>query len=228
MNRVDLRSFNWLVMYINNRALARCRHLMRGRVVDLGCGACPYKADILKTATEYVGVDWPSSQHDQSQVDVFADLSGRLPFDDGYADTVVSFQVMEHLPEPASFLSESARILKPGGHLIITVPFMWHVHESPHDYFRYTRYGLTYLLEKAAFSEIAVTENTGFWQTTILKANYHSLRFARGPRRYLWMPFWLLGQLAAPILDRLDFDADEPASYTVTARKPLPPQPPAP
>lgn len=192
----------------------------KGRVVDLGCGNAPYKADILKVAREYIGVDWKQSFHDQSHVDVFCDLSGKLSLEDDYADTVVSFAVMEHVPEPSLFLSECHRILRPGGSLFITVPFMWHVHEAPHDYYRYTRYGLQYLLVKNGFSEIQIRETTGFWQTFVLKFNYHMhRRFAGGPFWYFWIPFWWLGQVVSPLLDRFDQHPEETAGYIVQATK---------
>ncbi len=219
MNKINLLSVNWLVLKINNKSFERYHHLIRGRVIDLGCGTSPYKDDILKIADELVGVDWRNSQHDQSNVDVFADLTKKLPFEENHADTVVSFQVMEHIPEPAFFLSECFRILRPGGRLLITVPFMWHVHEEPHDYFRYTRYGLEHLLRKNNFTDIMIEENTGFWQMWVLKFNYHTARFAR-PVKYLFLPVWLIGQIVAPILDRFNEHPEETASYTVTARKP--------
>jgi SAM-dependent methyltransferase len=219
MNKIDFLSFNWLALKVNNNSFARHCHLMRGLVIDLGCGPSPYKQDILKVADQYIGVDWQLSQHDQNNVDIFADLTKELPFSDNYADTIVSFQVMEHLPEPMIFLTECLRILKPGGRIIITVPFMWHVHEEPHDYFRYTRYGLEYMLGKGGFTDILVEENTGFWQMWILKFNYHSARYARGIFKYLWIPVWWLGQVISPILDSIDSHGEETASYTVIARK---------
>lgn len=219
MNKLKCQSHNWLALKINNDCLKQNLSLMNGRVIDLGCGTAPYKKDIIKVADEYIGVDWKNSLHNQTCVDVLADLTKRLPFDDGYADTVVSFQVMEHLPEPKFFLSECHRILKGGGMLFITVPFMWHVHEAPHDYYRYTRYGLEYMLEKVRFSEIEIKENTGFWQMWILKFNYHTTRFARGPLKFIWIPIWWLGQMIAPVLDKYDKNPAECASYTVVARK---------
>ena len=219
MNKIDLSSFKWLALKVNNDSLNSHLHVLKGRVVDLGCGTSPYKEDILKVAHQYVGVDWENSLHDQSNVDVFADLTKKLPFEESFADTVVSFQVMEHLPEPDFFLSECYRILKPGGNLLITVPFMWQVHEAPHDYFRYTRYGLEYLLGKNHFEAIEVKENTGFWQTLALKFNYHSARFAHGPIKFLLVPIWWLTQTVSPWLDRYDQNPGETASYTVIARK---------
>ena len=219
MNNLDPLTYNWLALKINNASFARHCHVMKGRVLDLGCGSSPYKPDILKVADQYIGVDWPHGKHDHANVDLFADLTKELPFHDGVADTVVSFQVLEHLAEPVTFLSECFRILKPGGRLVMTVPFMWHVHEAPHDYFRYTHFGLEYLLKKCGFSDILVEENTGFWQMWILKFNYHSVRFARGIFRYAWIPVWWFGQRFSPFLDTIDRHHGETGSYTAVARK---------
>jgi SAM-dependent methyltransferase len=220
MNPINYLSENWLAFKINNKSLTDHLHLIHGLVVDLGCGTAPYKDDILKVANRYIGVDWPNSLHDQSNVDVFADITKAIPFSDASVDVVVSFQVMEHLPEPALFIAECRRVLKPGGQLLITVPFMWHVHEDPYDYFRYTKYGLEYLLQKNNFAMIEIKENTGFWQTLVLKFNYHTVRFARGAIKYFWIPFWWLGQVVSPVLDQCDKHPQETASYTVLGRKP--------
>jgi len=126
---------------------------------------------------------------------------------------------MEHLAEPKFFLSECFRILKPDGIIFITVPFMWHVHEEPYDYFRYTRYGLEYIMKKTGFIEIEIKENTGFWQTWILKFNYYTKRFARGFLRYIWIPIWQIGQIIAQALDKIDKCPGECASYSVLAKK---------
>ena len=212
-----MSNFNFLIHQINLEIVKSLPY--EGIVLDLGCGTAPYKEEILKIADEYIGVDWESSLHDRSNVDVFADLCKTLPFDDNYTDTIVSFQVLEHLPEPALFLTECYRILKPGGRFLITVPFMWHVHEEPLDYFRYTRYGLEYLLKQSGFANIEITENTGFWQMLVLKFNYHSVRFAPGLLKFFWIPIWWLGQVISPILDKYDKHPQETASYTVLASK---------
>ena len=220
MNKIDLFSHNWLALKINNDRLKQNLLLMNGIVIDLGCGSSPYKNIILKTADKYIGIDWKNTFHDHTKVDVIANLCEPLPFDDNCADTLVSFQVMEHLPEPVLFLSEAFRILKPGGTIIITVPFMWHVHEAPYDYYRYTRYGLKYLFNKAGFIDIKIEENTGFWQMWVLKFNYHTIRFAKGPFRFFWIPIWWFGQIISPFLDKIDKHPQETASYTVVAKKP--------
>jgi hypothetical protein len=93
------------------------------------------------------------------------------------------------------------------------------VHEEPHDYFRYTQYGLEYMLNKCGFTDILVEENTGFWQMWILKFNYHSARYACGIFKYLWIPIWWFGQAISPLLDSVDIHSGETGSYTVIAKK---------
>jgi SAM-dependent methyltransferase len=220
MDRIDYSSFNWRALESNNRWVRRLLPLVRGRVVDLGCGTAPYREDLLAVASTYVGVDWPSTMHDTSRVDVFADLSTPLPFVDECADTVAVFKVLEHLREPAAFLGECHRLLRPGAHVVILVPFLHPVHEAPHDYFRYTRYGLEHLLQQAGFTDVSVFEKTGFWEMWVLKWNYHTRRRARGLLKVFWIPAWWLGQMIAPALDRLSPHPEMTASYAAHARKP--------
>ncbi|HUG39954.1 MAG TPA: class I SAM-dependent methyltransferase [Longimicrobiales bacterium] len=191
----------------------------RGTVLDLGCGDSPYRAEILARADAYIGVDWPESPHGLGNVDVLASLAAPLPFRDAAADTIVAFQVLEHLPEPQAFLSECRRVLRPGGFLCLTVPFMWGVHEAPHDYFRFTRYGLTHLLRRSGFAQMQIRENTGFWQTWVLKLNYHTARWLTPRTRFVLAPLWWIGQRLAPALDRWDPHPEETASYTVIATR---------
>lgn len=197
---------------------------MCGVVYDLGCGTRPYESSILQTADRYVGVDWSNTLHGL-HADIVADLCQPLPIESGIADHVVSFQVMEHLPEPQVMLNEAFRILRNEGEILLTVPFQWWIHEAPWDYYRYTRYGLEYMFKKAGFVDIQVKETSGFWIMWVLKFNYQSRRFIRGPwlirilLRGLLTPIWFFGQVLAPKLDELDFNSGETSGYIVTARK---------
>lgn len=211
------RAHNFLIHRINRKIAQQLPY--RGRVIDLGCGIAPYKQIILGVADSYVGVDWPKSFHGNPNTDVYASLRERLPFRGACADTVVSFQVVEHLPDPNTLLAEAQRILRPGGSLFLTIPFMWLVHEAPFDYCRYTRHGLQHLLQKHGFVEIEIRENTGFWQMWSLKFNYHTQR-PHSPIKYLLLPVWLLGQVITPWMDRIDKHPEETASYTVLAKSP--------
>lgn len=173
--------YNWLLYDIGDRFLEKYAHYYRGSLVDLGCGEAPYKAYFLQYATYYIGVDWTKTVHN-SQADVVSNLNEKIELEDSVADTVISLSVMEHLCEPQIFLNESYRILKEGGYMILQVPWQWWIHEAPHDYFRYTPYGLKYIFEKAGFTEIVVEAESGFFTTWIIKMHYFTLRFIRGPK----------------------------------------------
>lgn len=224
MNSYSLLDCNWLALKINNSQVQKRLPLMTGVVYDLGCGIRPYAKDILQHANQYVGVDWSNTLH-VSQADIVADLNLPLPIASSVADTVVSFQVLEHLRAPQEMLNEAYRILRKGGRAFISVPFQWWIHEAPYDYFRYTRYGLESMLATAGFTDIHLEAVTGFWAMWVLKFNYHSSRYIKGGKvsriviRILLTPLWLLGQIIAPLLDRIDFNEAETAGYFVTARK---------
>ena len=190
----------------------------RGRVLDLGCGKAPYKDIIMEMADEYIGVDWENVR-DRSRVDVFSDLSKPLPFDNDFADTIVSFEVLEHLPEPDNFLSECHRVLRPGGYLLMTAPFIWHVHEEPYDYYRFTKYGLEYLLRKNRFSEVSIEEKTGAWLMLALMFNYHTTSLARGPIKYILYLIWWCTQVFGFLMDKVNPGYGRTVLYTIQARK---------
>lgn len=226
MRKINYFSNNWLAIKVNNaiiRNLLRCGNIT-GVVYDLGCGERPYENDILKKAEKYVGVDWNGTLHNL-KADVVADLNKKLPIETGSADTVTSFQVLEHLCEPQIFLNESYRILKEGGKIIITVPFQWWVHEVPFDYFRYTPYGLKYIFNKAGFGDVEIRPTSGFFTMWVLKINYFSARLLPSSKRLRWLrallvPGWFFAQLMAPILDKLDkYWSVETISYVVIAKK---------
>jgi SAM-dependent methyltransferase len=167
--------FNWILYDIGDRFLEKQIDLYKGDLYDLGCGERPYEHFFLQYCEKYIGVDWGKTLHNL-KADVIADLNKPLPIDSEKADTIISLSVMEHLREPQTFLNESYRILKKGGAIILQVPFMWHVHEAPYDFFRYTRFGLQYMFEKAGFVDIHIEAQTGFWTTWFVKLNYQLVR----------------------------------------------------
>jgi SAM-dependent methyltransferase len=114
----------------------------RGRLVDLGCGKAPLYGTYRTLVDAVTCVDWPQSPHASLHVDRDADLSGVLPFDDAAFDTIILSDVLEHVAEPERLWREMARILAPRGRALINVPFLYGVHEAPHDYARYTEFAL--------------------------------------------------------------------------------------
>jgi len=222
---VNYLQHNWLIKRICNQLVENNKRYFRGTVYDLGCGERPYEQEILSVADNYIGIDWLDSQH-RLKVDIIADINKVLPIDCEVADTVTSFQVMEHLSEPQLFLNEAYRILKKSGNIILTIPFQWGVHEAPYDYYRYTPYGLKYLFTKSGFQSVNIIAYAGFFTMWILKLNYFSTRFIRGPKiireliKSILILFWNIGQLLAPLLDKLDRSKElESPGYIVTATK---------
>ncbi len=100
----------------------------------------------------YVGMEYDTPRARESfSADVFYD--GRhFPMADASFDAVLCSQVLEHVFTPDEFLCEINRVLRPGGCLVLTVPFVWDEHEQPHDFARYSSYGLRALLERSGFA----------------------------------------------------------------------------
>lgn len=223
-NHPNRKAYNWLIYDIGDEYLQEFTPFYKGVLYDLGCGDSPYRDFFLTHADKYVGVDWLGSYHG-TKADISADLNKPLPIESAVADTVVSLSVLEHLCEPQSMLKEACRILKPGGTMILQVPFMWWLHEAPYDYYRYTCYGLKYMFEKAGFTDVQVYPTTGFWVMWTLKFNYQSTRLIRGPllvRKLIGVlvhALWAIDQRLVPWLDKHMPCEGETAGYFVVASK---------
>lgn len=136
-------STRWLL-----HALSETRSYTSSRLLDVGCSAKPYEA--FFGSPEHIGIDWSNSQHDL-RADAFADAQA-IPFADKTFDTVLCTEVIEHLNDPSMAVCEMARVLRPGGHLILSAPFVHVLHELPFDYFRYTHIGLQTLARAAGLN----------------------------------------------------------------------------
>jgi SAM-dependent methyltransferase len=109
-----------------------------------------------------VDTTWGDRAWDYSKLDVISQLEN-LPFASQMFDSVICTQVLEHVKEPQLVLNEIARALKEGGMICLTAPQGWGIHQPPHDYFRFTHFGLSYLLQKAGFAEISITPSCGYF-----------------------------------------------------------------
>jgi SAM-dependent methyltransferase len=130
-------------------------------VLDAGAGDAPYRE--LFAAHCYRTQDWTASVHPGARA---ADVVGSLediPVPDASFDSVICTQVLEHVARPDLALAEIRRILRPGGSLWLTVPFVGELHEEPHDHFRYTSHGLLGLAERAGLTADEVTPLGGYF-----------------------------------------------------------------
>lgn len=136
-----------------------------GTVLDVGCFDC-WVREHLPPDSRYIGLDYPATGIAlyQSHPDVFADAS-ELPLDDNCIDTVVMFQTLEHVARPAEALSESHRVLRCGGVLLLSVPFLYPLHDEPYDFTRLTSHGLRMALENAGFSVNMIKPTLGSAET---------------------------------------------------------------
>lgn len=133
-----------------NKRIKEYSIYITGTTLDIGCGSKPY-ADLF-SSEKYIGMDVEVSgnKNQNRSVDIYYNGIS-IPFDTNYFDSIVCFEVLEHVFNPDIFLSEAFRVLKPGGVAIFTVPFVWDEHEPPFDYARYTSFGLKHLFEKNGF-----------------------------------------------------------------------------
>jgi SAM-dependent methyltransferase len=133
------------------------------RVLDIGAGDGPYRE--LFDRAEYVTVDWANSPHENaSATDVVASADS-LPIEDASFDAALLTQVLEHVPAPVDVLREAHRVLRAGGALLVTVPFVWEEHEKPFDFQRLSSSGVAHALEAAGFAEISVRPRNDYFTT---------------------------------------------------------------
>src|SRR3989344_4012534 len=110
--------------------------------------------ELFTAASEYVGLEYDGPrQRAVSKADVFYDCV-TFPFPSQSFDSVFASEVLEHVFAPEKFFKEIHRVLRPGGMLLLSAPFVWDEHEQPHDYARYSSFGIRYLLEKNGFTVI--------------------------------------------------------------------------
>jgi SAM-dependent methyltransferase len=207
---------------IADAVAAFARELPGGaRVLDAGAGEGQYAHHFARH--RYCGVDLAvgDAAWDYGRLDAVADLAG-LPFRDAVFDGALHIVTIEHLREPACALAEVARTLRTGATLLVAAPHEWEVHQAPHDYFRYTRYGLAYLLEKSGYEVVEMRAAGGYFRL-LARRLLNGLQFFSGGLRWLgFIPAAILlvpPALVLPFLDFLDRDRNFTLGYICRARR---------
>jgi len=212
---------NILVNSIHDSAiLDAAKNYLKGDLIDIGCGSKPYKTKLAPYVAKHVGVDHEITLHDQSNIDLFG-TAYQIPVKDSIFDSAICTAVLEHLEEPELALRECYRVLKLDGMAIYTVPFIWHLHEEPRDFYRFSKYGLKYLFEKVGFEVVELNALSGFWVTFGQLFVYNLYRLNRGPLRWFRIidGIGLAIQAIAYSLDRIDKTEIWTWMYLVVAQK---------
>ncbi len=219
------RPFNWLIFEIILPDLSEAIKLYaKGKLLDIGCGEKPFKSLTEGYIEEHVGVDHNETFHDKGNIDIFGSAYA-LPVEDKSFDTVLCTDVLEHLEEPDKAINEAYRVLKPNAYAIYTVPFFWHIHEAPRDFYRFTEFGLRYLFEKNNFTVVSIQPLSGF----IVMASQEFCYYLWSGRRVLggkWSPFYwaILAliqciQYVALFMNRYDKSYQFSIEYLIVAKK---------
>lgn len=213
---------NLLIYHIHDGELGRLgQRYLKGRLIDIGCGTKPYRALLAPFVSEHVGVDREDPFHPEARPDLIG-TAYEIPVPDASFDSAICTAALEHLNEPEAAVVECRRVLKPGGYAIYSVPFIWHVHAAPWDFYRFTHFALRHVFEKHGFEVVELKPLSGFWVTFGQLFVYYLYRFNRRPITYTFIIpiLGLLVQACAFVLDKIDRAEDWTWMYMLVARKP--------
>jgi len=152
-------------------AIKKSLSKFEGTLLDIGCGQQPYRSLLVSPPSSvkiYIGLDLEGINYGGEGA-LVPDLrwDGKvIPLGDATIDTVFATEVFEHCPDPVQVFNEIYRVLRPGGQLFFTVPFLWPIHDAPFDYYRYTPFALECFLEQAGFKDILM-EALGGWDASL-------------------------------------------------------------
>ncbi len=215
--------FNWLANHKIIAALERVRRHAHGELLDIGCGSKPFARLFAAQVTRYWGSDLAASRYlGGERPDAFATAEAQ-PFRRAAFDTVLGLSMLTYLPEPGRMIAEAHRVLKPGGTLILEFTQMVPLHDEPYDFFRFTRFGARYLLEREGFEVVEEVAIGGLWARVGLSTIAGLQRLNRGPTRVLTeLPvrvLYVVLQLFFELMDRVFFDPREVLAHLIVARK---------
>jgi SAM-dependent methyltransferase len=171
------------------KAVQACAPKFSGHMLDVGCGQMPYRKFLLnnKYIDQYTGLDIESAiVYDENVKPDFTWDGITMPFGDNSFDTLMATEVLEHCPNPNSIILEMKRVLKPGGLLFFTVPFLWNLHEVPHDEYRYTPFALKRIFKECELEEMELFAHGGWNMSMAQMIGMWVVATKRGTRRRRW------------------------------------------
>lgn len=156
----------YTVIKFQKEAVEEAKKYTKGSLIDIGCGRIPYRKELEPLVSSYIGVDHPEVSklyRGGLKPEVLADAK-KLPFQNNSFDIALLIQVLEHVDEPGQVIKEAARVLKPNGILIISVPFFYPLHDMPYDFGRYTPTALKSFTENASLKIIKMKTQGVFFE----------------------------------------------------------------
>lgn len=224
---------------LRSRALfGALRTHCRGDVLDVGGWDF-----FLSASRKGVSFDrWTTLEHDAGRlldvddprVSVVHGDGCAMDFPDARFDTVLSVQVLEHVFEPIRMVEEMARVLRPGGALILLVPQTSTMHLAPHYYSNFSRFWIQQALSRTGLERVELRPLGGVWSSAASHLFFFFLQAARVPtmstpecRRnalfYVLFPFmalYAIVNLPVCLFLALGDLSEEPNNHLVIARKP--------
>lgn len=225
VEEINISNTNYLVYLSFHRDLYKAiQTYATGKLLDIGCGNKPYESWTKGRVLEYIGCD--IIQSSSNKVDVLC-KANNISLESNSFNTVLSTQVIEHVEDHQGLVNEAYRLLKKDGYFILSGPMYWNLHEEPYDFFRFTKHGFKYILEKAGFEVCEIVSNGGAWATlgqvinhTFEFRNPNAHKIARGIK-YLFRKFrlFVLVNRVFSYLDAKDLNTINTMNYVVVARK---------
>lgn len=195
---------------------------IKGDLLDLGCGMCPIYILYKKYSSSIFCVDWSNSLHANPYTDLECDITEPIPLNSDSFDSVILSDVLEHVSKPEKLLVEIQRLLRQDGYLILNVPFLYWIHESPNDFYRYTEFALNLLLRNSNF-EVEVLEPIGGLLETWADITAKLTSYIPGIKHFVpWTLFSLVFLLRNVKFIKSRFEQLDklfPLGYFVVARK---------
>ena len=210
--KTSLNDHSYLVYRGLFPALQKASSHAKGRLLDIGCGNKPYERMFVGQVAEYIGCDVVQSSSERVDVICSATL---IPLEDASFETILCTQVIEHVADHRSLIREAYRLLRRGGVMILSGPMYWPLHEEPHDFFRFTKYGFHHILEEVGFVVDSLENNGGKW-ALCGQVLIHMIQGSTLSRRPI---VWLINRLFAHMDDRRP-DATNTMNYVIVAHKP--------
>ncbi|WP_347924926.1 class I SAM-dependent methyltransferase [Pontimicrobium sp. SW4] len=225
VKEITVSNKNYLVYLSFHRELNKViQRYAKGRLLDIGCGNKPYNAWFKGLISEYIGCDIVQSS--SNKVDVICQANN-IPLESNSFHSILSTQVIEHVEDHQGMVNEAFRLLKSDGYFILSGPLYWHLHEEPYDFFRFTKHGFKYVLEKAGFEIVEIIENGGAWATlgqvinhTVSFSNPKANKVVRGIK-YVFrkLKLYRLVNKVFAYLDVKDFNTINTMNYVIVAKK---------